>query len=334
MVRRRRAVWAVAVALAVAIGAVGVPARAEPVSLASDDPVALFVRGNELFDAKDYANAYAYYEKSHRLRPSYDSASNAGTCAYKMGRYADAARLLRYGLAHIPGSLDPAKRQTAETRLTELLTDASRHIGVITVHLAPRGAVLYVDGADAGTAPLESELFLDPGHHVLIGRLDGHPDLQRELDVVAGQTGVLEMALTSGASGKVASSKPSVAVLVVGSVLGAGFVGTGIGLFAVSLGKGSDREALGGTLSGTNPCGAGSPYPNECAQIRSLSADENTFRAVGITGIVVGGATAVATLLYGVWPRPRASATQPVGSFGVTLSRSFRSSTPRGAECR
>ena len=86
----------------------------------------------------------------------------------------------------------------------------------------------------------------------------------------------------------------------------------------MSLGKGSDREALGGTLSGTNPCGAGSPYPNECAQIRSLSADENTFRAVGITGIVVGGATAVAALLYGVWPRPRASATQPVGSFGVT----------------
>jgi hypothetical protein len=304
--------------LLVVCGAAFVPSSAfAQVTLASDDPVALFNRGNELFDAGNYAEAYMFYEKSFRLRPSYDSASNAGSCAHTLGRYADAARLLRYGLDHIPGSLDPEKRAAAEKRLNELFADSASRVAIVNVQLSPQGAELSVDGQQVGVAPLESAVYLTPGRHSLRAHLSGHRDLEHTLDARAGESLMLPMALQTASDD---GSRPNVAVLIVGSIAGAALVATGIGLLVAASGKASDREELSATLAGTNPCGEGSPYPAECDEVRSLSGTENTFRGLGIAGVAVGGAALVATLLYGVWPREGGDSASIAPFFGPSAA--------------
>ena len=55
------------------------------------------------------------------------------------------------------------------------------------VIVAPAGARVFVDGVEAGVAPLPGPVNVEHGSHVVSARAPGEAPLQREVDVVAGQ---------------------------------------------------------------------------------------------------------------------------------------------------
>lgn len=52
---------------------------------------------------------------------------------------------------------------------------------------APPGARVFVDGVEAGVAPLPGPVYLEHGRHVISARLPGVAPLRHEVDVVAGK---------------------------------------------------------------------------------------------------------------------------------------------------
>lgn len=52
---------------------------------------------------------------------------------------------------------------------------------------APAGARVFIDGVEAGVAPLSGPLNVEHGRHVISARVPGGAPLQREVDVVAGK---------------------------------------------------------------------------------------------------------------------------------------------------
>ncbi|XXF77575.1 protein kinase [Myxococcaceae bacterium GXIMD 01537] len=52
---------------------------------------------------------------------------------------------------------------------------------------APPGATVFIDGAEAGVAPLPGTVNVDHGRHVITARVPGAATLRREVDVVAGK---------------------------------------------------------------------------------------------------------------------------------------------------
>ncbi|MDY7229397.1 serine/threonine-protein kinase [Hyalangium rubrum] len=55
------------------------------------------------------------------------------------------------------------------------------------VHIAaPSGARVFIDGVEAGVAPLSGSQYVEHGRHVISARVPGGPPLRREVEVVAG----------------------------------------------------------------------------------------------------------------------------------------------------
>jgi len=52
---------------------------------------------------------------------------------------------------------------------------------------APPGARIFIDGVEAGVAPLPGPVNVTHGRHLIAARVPGAAPLQREVDVVAGK---------------------------------------------------------------------------------------------------------------------------------------------------
>ena len=76
--------------------------------------------------------------------------------------------------------------------------------------------------------------------------------------------------------------------------------------------KRADRDDRVNALGGAEPCGAGTPLANECAEIEDLDSEARTFDAVAIAGFVAAGISMGATLAYVLWPREEAVERQGV----------------------
>ncbi|WP_224243072.1 serine/threonine-protein kinase [Hyalangium gracile] len=71
-----------------------------------------------------------------------------------------------------------------ETVTREVTLQVSKAEALIT---APTGARLFIDGVEAGSAPLSGSVYLEHGRHVITARLPGGTALRREVDAVAGR---------------------------------------------------------------------------------------------------------------------------------------------------
>ena len=89
------------------------------------------------------------------------------------------------------GKLFAAAKQAAVDRLAE----ARNHVGALRVTVTIAGATVTLDGHEIGTAPIDEELYVDPGPHQLAATMQGYEPAQLEVDAPAGETQEVELVL-------------------------------------------------------------------------------------------------------------------------------------------
>ncbi len=339
------------VACALALSAMPAAAGPSPSSPAARKQArALFEKGKQLGRTNDWQGAHAALEQSFDLRPSHDTAADLAYAASRLGRFAEAARRASYALAHMPTGEAESKRNAVK----KILDGAKQHVASVQLSADPPDADISVDGTSVGAASeLEGPVFLDPGTHAIAARADGYKSQSRSVDAKEGATDAIALKLeraaplappTSAAvpGSQLGASHPSSAgpsgdtgakpppphashplwpALVGGGVAVAGLA-TGIGLSLAASSASSDHDAKLAALGGSNPCGAGTPNASACSEISRLGSTAARDRNIATAGFIVGGVSAVATVVYLLWPRSNTSARS--SSTGVRVSAALR----------
>lgn len=276
--------------------AVVMPAHAED---AAGDAVAtkqreLYDQGNKLYDQKKLPEAEAAYLAAWKVKKGYDLAANLGDVELLNGKARIAAEHLSYALREFPAGGKPALRQ----QLTKRLAEARQIVLAVHVEVNKPGAEVFVDGRSVGRAPLADDVFADPMGCTVEAKLDGFVDV-REV-VAPAKSGTANVKLTLVLKPERRSIAPG---LVLGGVAVIGLA-SGIGLLAAGGSKRSSAETLFNTILGDKKsCIATAPnFDTRCTQLSEMSSSSDTLHNVGVGVLIGGGAAALATGAYLLWP--------------------------------
>jgi len=302
--------------LAVCLGA-SAPAHADG-SSDSDRANLLFKKGKVAYNDGKYADALRIYEEAWRLKQSPDIAANLAQTETELGKHRDAAEHFAFALAHLlPSSTDEQKRALADGLEAE-----KRLVGTLHVTLEPADSKLNVDGAVVSLPP-SGDLFVDSGEHRCSVTHEGYESNTQVVQVSRGASRVLWIKLNApggagpapSGSGSEPSAPPPITIQKPRSLVPA-FIGGGVAVAGAAVGvaflisgnsKQHDADQLRGQLSGTNACGAGSPYQAQCAELHSKNSSVDSARHVEVAGFAVAGVAAVGTAVYLLWPHETAT---------------------------
>ncbi len=311
----------------------------------------LFREGNRAFAVGDARAAYEAYRGAWSLRKSFDIACNLGRTEAELSLSRDAAEHLDYCLRTYPASSRDDLRD-ANRRFRQLFAEVRARVAALHIVVRKPGAEITVDGASYGTAPLASDVFVDPGEHRVRARLVAFEPEERVVNVAAGEAIGVSFDLDTPARPEApvapaVETAPSPAqtppqrdresadlrttVAISGGVLtlvGVG-LGTGFLLDARASSDRVDRIARAVRDAGGSACGSGSE-PQDCESLRAEVDHENDARArAGVfftAGAAVGLATVAAWLLL---PNDAAPAGARL-SVSPTLGRSIAGLTLAG----
>jgi tetratricopeptide (TPR) repeat protein len=288
---------------------------------------ALYREGMMHSKAHEWELAYDAFMEAWKQKEHWQIAANLAELEYRLGNYPDAAK---YGWYYAQNAPSNEEKKKAET----LFTLAQKHVGTVTVLVNKDGALVTVDGVDAGKSPLKSPLFVWPGQititaQVLHARPPSDP-YGPDLEVRPPMTMTMFEA-TAGGEDKVKldlpgmdliqtppnlknpikeqkprSPWPWVAAGVAGAAVG---LGVGIGFTVAANGKRDDADTLS-AKAGLNevsscyaPTGAAVA---KCAAVNDAASDWITYRGAAIAGYIPGGVAAIAAVtIYALWPEAR-----------------------------
>lgn len=77
-----------------------------------------------------------------------------------------------------------------------LLMDARKQVGALSIKVEPVGAEVLVDGVSVGKAPLEGEVFVEPGSHRIEAKLEGYEAAKQGVSAAAGSAQDVEIRLS------------------------------------------------------------------------------------------------------------------------------------------
>ena len=266
----------------------------------------LFTQGNKLYDEGKLPEAQAAYLAAWQLKKSYDVAGNLGNVEADMKHWRKAAEYLSYAIREFPAGGSPRLRDNMISRLTE----AQKYVGQLRFQVRA-GAEIFVDGASIGVAPIQNEVYADPGTHGIEARLEGFPPAQATVTTARGRIDTVPLTFVAPVTG------PNKKIVIAGAVIaGAAAIAGGamLGLYAA---KGSDASSLYTKIRGPSNTGlcmeAGQTQTNpDCS---SLISDLNAKATFGTTGVVLlstAGAVGLATLIYGLAAGSRGARTSLV----------------------
>ncbi len=323
MKRVRSTVWAALTMAAVTWAAPGValgPSKAPAESEAMTDKAReLYNEGRALFADSEWDKAHASFLAAWSLKKHWQIAGMLGLCEVRMDRFREAAEHLAFSIRTGAGNAS----QEEMKKLREALDRAKRKVGTVRVQVDTDNAEVRINDRVVGKAPLFDSLFVEPGDHVLRARTHEHASSEVKVSVQAG--GMKEVLLRvdqvisegeqgAGAPGSVSkngtadvTTQPvddgrSLTPAIIGGAMAAVGLGIGVGFTLSANGKESDRDDAVDALGGSNACGAGTPFQNECAEIRDLDDAASSRRKVALGGFIVGGTALAGTAAYLLWP--------------------------------
>jgi hypothetical protein len=191
-----------------------------------------------------------------------------------------------------------------------LLTEARAGVGAATVTTNVAGAELSLDGAPVGRAPLEDELFAEPGHHTVQAKAPGFAPVTKPFDAAPGATVTISFDLHADLSAPVRRVSP--AWLVAGAIVAVGGIGVGVGELVSANGRAGDVDAAR-TRLGANPSACAAPTAGStCATLQSAASSRDSASNIALAAFLAGGVVGLGT--FGVWlfDRPHADATHAV----------------------
>lgn len=158
------------------------------------------------FEAKNWPEAKALFEKAHGLYPNARTLRGLGMVAFAARRYVDTIRYLSSALEHPTRPLTDAHRKHAQS----MIDQSNTFVGRFSVALSPSDAGLLVDGQPA-RLEADGSLALDPGEHELVASAAAHIEAVRKLSVSGGERGSITLSLRPVVTQVAASSQPRVA---------------------------------------------------------------------------------------------------------------------------
>ncbi|WP_437756851.1 PEGA domain-containing protein [Sorangium sp. So ce1389] len=282
----------------------------------------------------------AEFESAWELNPTFDVAYNLGNTKYQLKKHREAAQHLSFALRNWPLVKTVAKlKPTAEQRFSE----SRAQVGAVAVTVSVAGAEVLVDGKVVGRAPLEGEVFVEPGEHQVEARQAGYAPASQTVKVAKGGTAEVKLALAlaksegptaagttegggsaagTGVVGPVAGPPPAgpvepqplpdkrswVPVIALGAASAVG-LGVGIGATVASNAASSDaHQQSAAIIQGRGQCvRPESSWAGPCEQVRNDASRADTLGNVARVAYIASGAFAIAAATYVLWPQPKRS---------------------------
>ena len=275
-------------------------------------------QGNKAFKDGKFAEAEKAYREAFTLKQVYDIAGNLAMAEFAQSKHRDAAEHLALAIRLFPVTGEPATR----TQMQKTFDQSKGHVGSVKVIVSTtRGAQVSVDGKAVGEAPLEDDVFLDPGKHTISVTAKGYKDASKSVDVVKGVASTVKLELVLLPPEVVVrngpppppppprSKKPAIAMGIVAVVA----LGAGGALLGVGFGKKGDAVTIHDQiLSDKKACvlGAGN-FDNRCGDLKSQLDSSYLFQNIGGVTMAVGGALGIAAITYLLLPSSRNSKESP-----------------------
>jgi tetratricopeptide (TPR) repeat protein len=139
------------------------------------------------FDAGNYQEARALFERAHAERPSARTSRALGFCSFELHQYVQALRELEEALRDHRHALTEPQRAEANATLAK----ARSFIGLVTLVTEPAQAEVLIDGRAAD----ERLLRLDPGEHVIVASAPGFRARELTVTVMSGSEQTLQLPL-------------------------------------------------------------------------------------------------------------------------------------------
>jgi hypothetical protein len=198
-----------------------VPAPAGAAGAAGDVAEARshFERGAGLFRAGDYRQAIVEFEAAYRLKPHGSIHFNLAQCHEKLDEWPAALRGYEDYLRELPDARDRAAVRAAIGRIERRLAAAG--VQALLVYTDPPGAEVRIDGRTHGRSPFH--ITLPPGVYRVTLSLDGHQPEERQAEVSASATQVLDLMLrpVTGAVSEATPGAPGAAGVAPAAALAA-----------------------------------------------------------------------------------------------------------------
>ncbi len=298
------------------------PAPASPEDDRVRQAAALFEKGNEAADAGRHAAAYRAYRESWDLARDYKTAANLAMVEIELQRWTDAANHIAYTLAHTPIDEEPERLNS----LYRTFESVKARISELRLERVPAEATVIVDDISLTPQDRRGAVFVTPGQHRLVVRLEGKAPHKEEFETVAGEKRTLVVVLEPlEALNAPASSAPAPAlhqatpqvnlvdrhaasgirtstiIAFAGGAVAVG--GATLGVIYQSAANREDRDAdlVRGYLAAAAPdaCSTGD-YVKQCALLKEIEANRDDRQKVAIGGFVLAGiglTTLLTTLL-------------------------------------
>jgi len=280
--------------LACVVVLVGSSFRARADTPDDDRARSLAREGTNLFAQGDARGGEAKLEEAWALKKTADIAGNLGSVELELKEYDRAANHLSYCERHLPVSTPKEQREALHAQLAE----AKTHVAALVLDVVPGGVEIDVDGENIGRAPLEGPLYVNPGSHRVIAKLDGLVTKEIAFTVIAAEEKHQALALDpvkQHTTPIVERRSPMPGAMMIG-VGGAGVL-VGATLLGLTVPKENDARALGrGLVCAPAQMDAG------CSKLASVVSTHNAFVYGGWVTASVGVALAGAGIAYLAWP--------------------------------
>jgi hypothetical protein len=212
-----------------------------------------------------------------RLKPHFQIAFNLGQAELRSGQPLQAAEHLSLFLAEAP-KIAPSDRQIA----WNMLQEAQQKIGTLEISADQPGAEIIVNGVFRGKTPLDRDVFVAPGKHVLEARLDGYQRLTQVATATAGASSQVQLQLSKVAGKEGGVSK----VVVIGGVSAGVIAGLGAMLLVGSAVKAGERGPVQLSCSG------------DCDRYRAAEDARRGLSDAAFYTFVAAGLIGTGTLVY------------------------------------
>lgn len=252
-----------------------------------------YQEGNAAMKLHQWQKAYDAYHAAWRQKQHWQIAGSLGQVELKLAKHRDAA-------LHLAVFLREAKDVPPEEmkRVREWLEQAKAKVAVLTIEAAPPGSEILLDGLKIGQAPLREEVYVEPGKHLVEGRL-GPCVATSEVELTAGHskeialrcaatppaqsTGVLAPprgAPVDESAGAKRYPPEREALLIAGTSVTVASLALGFTSIAIFTSKGSQARQNHEPASGPN------------------ATTEANFKSVALWGFVAAGIAGGGTILY------------------------------------